>query len=130
MLKNYKGLWIGIGILIILSPIGLILPELFRAGGAWGEWGIEEITDWMQKEGLPAFIPEGLKKANEIWSAPFPDYAFKGWEEGLKAYISYILTGLIGVGAILIVTHLLFRNIVRRKDGGNREAKDTDSALD
>ncbi|MFN3396448.1 MAG: PDGLE domain-containing protein [Thermodesulfovibrionales bacterium] len=109
LLKDYKRLWIGIGILLLLSPLGLIIPELFKAGGAWGEWGLEEIPEWMQKEGLPAFIPEGLKRLSEIWSAPFPDYAFQGWSGGIGAYISYILTGLVGVAAVVIVTFLVFR---------------------
>lgn len=118
MLKDHKRLWIWIGVLILLSPIGLILPELLKAGGAWGEWGVEEITEWMQKEGLPAFIPEGLKRLSEIWSAPFPDYAFKGWEGGVKAYLSYILTGIIGVAAVVLVTFLIFKGKTpRRKDG-------------
>ncbi len=30
---------IGIAVLIVLSPLGLILPEHFKAGSAWGEWG-------------------------------------------------------------------------------------------
>lgn len=115
MFKKFRALWIGIGILLLLSPLGLIIPGLFKAGGAWGEWGIEEITEWMQKEGLPAFIPEGLKRLSEIWSAPFPDYAFKGWEEGLGAYISYILTGLIGVVAVVIVTYVIFKGIGSRE---------------
>lgn len=117
-MKKYRKLWIGIGILLLLSPIGIILPEILRAGGAWGEWGIEEITEWMQKEGLPGFIPEGLKRLSEIWSSPFPDYAFKGWEEGLKAYISYILTGLIGVVAVVVVTYAIF---MRRTSRDSRD---------
>lgn len=108
-LKDYKRLWIGIGILLLLSPLGLIIPELFKAGGAWGEWGLEEITEWMQKEGLPAFIPEGLKRLSELWLAPFPDYTFKGLEGGIGAYISYLLTGLLGAGAVVLVTFLIFR---------------------
>lgn len=122
MNKGYRKLWIGIGILLLLSPIGIILPDLLRAGGAWGEWGIEEITEWMQREGLPRFIPDGLRRLSEIWTAPFSDYAFKGWEEGLKAYVSYILTGLLGVGAIVIVTYAIFFRKVARdsrdKTGG------------
>lgn len=109
MLKDYKRLWIGIGILVLLSPVGLVLPELLKAGGAWGEWGVEEIAGWMQKEGLPGFIPEGLRRLSEIWSAPFPDYAFKGWGDGLWAYLSYILTGIIGAAAVVIVTFLIFK---------------------
>lgn len=115
MLKGHKRLWIGIGILLLLSPLGIILPELFKAEGAWGEWGTEEIAEWMEREGLSRFIPEGMKRFSELWSAPFPDYAFKGWEEGLKTYLSYILTGLIGVVAVVVVTFVIFRKGARDK---------------
>jgi len=27
------------------------------------------------------YVPQGLEKLGEIWKAPMPDYAFKGWEE-------------------------------------------------
>ena len=74
--------WIGIAVLIILSPLGLILPEHFKAGSAWGEWGI----DGMQK--LVGYVPGGLEKLSSLWNAPVPDYALKGWEEkGLPAEV-------------------------------------------
>ena len=60
-------LWIGIGLLAILSPIGLLLPAHFNAGAAWGEWGKDEI----QK--LVGYIPEGLNKLTSFWRAPLPD---------------------------------------------------------
>lgn len=34
-----KKLWAGIGALIVLSPLGLILPDRFKAGTAWGRLG-------------------------------------------------------------------------------------------
>ncbi len=74
-MKITTKLWLGLVILIALSPLGLFLTEHFKAGAAWGEWGIDEI----QK--LVGYIPQGLAKLSNIWSAPFPDYAFKGWEE-------------------------------------------------
>ena len=45
-----KKLWIGIVILTLLSPLGLIIPALFGAGGAWGEWGLEEIKKLIDQE--------------------------------------------------------------------------------
>lgn len=37
-MKTITKLWLFIVILIILVPIGLILPAYFKAGPAWGEW--------------------------------------------------------------------------------------------
>jgi len=115
MFKQHKRLWFWLGVLLLLSPIGLILPELLKAGGAWGEWGIEEISEWMEKEGLPKFIPQGLKRLSEIWSSPFPDYTINGLERGIGAYISYILTGLIGVTAVVIVTYIIVKVLFSRR---------------
>lgn len=56
MTKSQKKLWIGLFILTLLTPLGVILPEKFKAGGAWGEWGPEEL------EKLVGYVPEGLKR--------------------------------------------------------------------
>jgi len=99
-MKTTTKLWIGIAMLIVLSPIGLLLPEHFKAGDAWGEWGASE----MQK--LVGYIPQGLEKLSSLWSAPIPGYAFKGWEEkGLfRLSFAYIISAIAGIGlAILIV---------------------------
>ena len=104
---NYRKLWIGIGILLLLAPLGLIVPELFHAHGAWGEWGADEIKD------IAGYVPEGLKRLSELWSAPFPDYAFKGWDKGIKSYIAYTISGLLGVAVVVGCTFLLAKIIKR-----------------
>ena len=99
--------WIGLGGLIILSPLGLLLPAYFKSSAAWGEWGIDEI----QK--LVGYIPQGLSKISTFWSAPIPDYAFKGWESKPWASLSlaYIFSAIIGVficvGIVLCLGKLL-----------------------
>jgi len=109
--SNYRKLWIGIGILILLAPIGLIIPELFKAGGAWGEWGADEIKD------IAGYVPEGLKRISELWSAPIPDYAFAGWDKGVKSYIAYIISGLVGVVIVVAVSYALGKFLKRRNNG-------------
>ena len=37
-MKTTTKLWIVIGILAVLTPIGLVLPAYFKSGPAWGEW--------------------------------------------------------------------------------------------
>ena len=100
-----KRLWGGLILLILLSPLGLILPEIFRSGPAWGEWSLEEI------EKMVGFIPEGLKKLTDLWPSPLPEYNVGGWEEkGLfHSSLGYILSGFLGVGAVVSVTLLLGR---------------------
>lgn len=110
-MKGTRKLWWGIIGLILLSPVGLILPEAFESGPAWGEWSLEEL------EKMLGFIPAGLKKIADLWSAPVPDYNFKSFEEKGLAYsgLAYIFSGALGVGAIVLVT-LLVGKILSRKD--------------
>jgi hypothetical protein len=104
--------WIGIAILIMISPLGLILPEHFKAGSAWGEWGADE----MQK--LVGYIPRGLEKLSGLWSAPIPDYAFKGWENKGLAHLSfaYIISALAGIGIIISVIMGIGKLLAKKGD--------------
>jgi hypothetical protein len=116
MNKN-KRLWWGLILLVLLSPLGLILPEVFRSGPAWGEWSLEEI------EKMIGFIPEGLKKWTGLWSAPLPDYNLGEWEKkGLfHSSLGYILSGFLGVGAVVAVT-LLLGKLLGKKDTTGRDS--------
>ena len=102
-MKTITKFWIGIVVLIILSPLGLILPDHFKAGSAWGEWGADEMRQ------MVGYIPKGLAKLSSLWSAPIPDYAFKGWEQKPLASLSlaYIFSAIVGiiicVGVIFIL---------------------------
>jgi cobalt/nickel transport protein len=109
-MSTIKKLWIGLGILIILSPIGLILPDKFKAGSAWGEWGSDEMKD------LVGYIPQGLEKLSSLWNAPLPDYTFKGWEgKGLSHLsLAYIVSAIAGI-AITVVVVLIIGKLLTRK---------------
>jgi cobalt/nickel transport protein len=104
--------WIGLGVLIVLSPLGLILPEHFKAGAAWGEWGTEEIKN------LVGYIPQGLEKLSRLWNAPIPDYALKGWDEKGSTHLSfaYILSAIIGIFVTVLVVFLIGNALVRKRD--------------
>lgn len=98
-MKTITKLWLLIIILIILAPIGLMLPEYFKAGAAWGEWGIDEIRQ------LAGYIPRGLERIASLWNAPMPDYAFKNWDKKpLPAMsLAYIISAVAGILVIVIV---------------------------
>jgi purine-cytosine permease-like protein len=107
-----KKLWIGIAVLIVLTPLGLILPDYFKAGDAWGEWG----TDTIQK--LVGYVPQGLQKFSSLWSAPLPDYAFKGWEDKGMAYLSfaYIIAAIVGIAVISSIVFFLGKLLAKNND--------------
>ncbi len=111
-MKLITRLWIGLGVLIILSPLGLLLPEYFKAGAAWGEWGADEV----QK--LVGYIPNGLEKLSLLWSAPIPDYAFKGWEE--KGFpqlsLAYIVSAGLGIIVVILLVWLIGKILTANKN--------------
>ena len=111
-MKVTTKLWIGLAMLIVLSPIGLILPEHFKAGSAWGEWGADEI----QK--LVGYIPQGLEKLASLWNAPIPDYAFKGWEEkGLpRLSFAYIISAIVGIGITILMVIGIGKLLAKKGD--------------
>ena len=108
-MSNKKKLWIAIGILILLSPLGIIIPKLFGAGGAWGEWGLDEI------EKIVGFIPEGMKRLAKSWKAPLADYGLPNQGKGLAGEsLGYVVTALIGVVSAAGLMYLVARLLGRR----------------
>ena len=105
-------LWMGIVILAILSPLGLLLPEYFKSSSAWGEWGADQIKI------LAGYMPEGLGKLSSFWNAPLPDYTFKGWEDKPLPYLSfaYILSAITGILLVVFVILLLGRIILGKNN--------------
>lgn len=106
-MKQITKLWIGIAVLIVLSPLGFMLPSFFRAGGAWGEQGPEEIKK------ITGYVPEKLAKLSGIWKAPMHDYAFDGWKNKGQGNLSfaYICSAVLGIliiaGAVFLIGGLL-----------------------
>lgn len=111
-MKITTKLWIGILLLTLLSPLGLILPEYFKAGSAWGEWDIFELNN------LVGYIPEGLVKLATFWKAPIPDYAFKAQEEKgiLNLSFSYIISAILGIAIIVVIVLLIGKKLIKKDD--------------
>lgn len=108
MTKTQKKLWTGLVIMALISPLGIILPELFHSGDAWGEWG----TDTLEK--LLGYVPDGLKKYAEFWKAPVPDYSLGGEESSMAVrVISYIVSGLTGILAVSFVIYLISKVVMK-----------------
>ena len=95
--RSFRPLWVGLGIIILLTPLGLLAP-----GTAWGEWGAEEL----QGMGL-GFVPNGLERLGGLWPALFADYTIPGWGAELGYILSAILGACIIVGIIWGVSKIV-----------------------
>ena len=109
-MKITAKLWVGMVILIVLSPLGLVLPEHFKAGSAWGEWSADEL----QK--LVGYVPNGLAKLSTLWNASMPDYAFKGWEGKGLSHLSfaYIISAVVGIAIISAAAWLIGKTLTKK----------------
>jgi cobalt/nickel transport protein len=109
--KTATKCWIGLAILAVISPLGLILPEHFKAGAAWGEWGLDE----MRK--LVGYVPQGFERLSSIWRAPMADYVFRGWEGNSlgKLSIAYVVSAMLGIAITVAVMLLLGKLLTKRR---------------
>ena len=101
---KWRNLWVGLVVLIILAPVGLLAP-----GTAWGEWGTRQLSGL----GL-AFIPTGMARLSGLWSAPLPGYALPALK---NASLGYILSGITGTIVIGIVAWLFTMLVTARRSG-------------
>ena len=94
-MKEYRKFWAALIVLALVSPVGLYLPKIMKAGSAWGEWGVGEIKQMI------GYAPAGMEKGGEIWKPPIPDYALPGHERALpfRLSVSYILSAFVGIAA-------------------------------
>ncbi|MFA5353921.1 MAG: PDGLE domain-containing protein [Thermodesulfovibrionales bacterium] len=106
-----KKLVAGLIVMAVLSPLGIIIPEAFHAGDAWGEWGKDTLKE------LLGFVPEGLQRLSATWTAPVPDYNFGSGESSLSVQVfSYILSALVGIAIAASVIYLISR-LLRQGNG-------------
>jgi len=110
-MKTVTKLWIGIVILAVLSPIGILIPQFFKAGDAWGEWGLDTLR------GMVGYVPKGIAKISQVWKAPMPDYAIEGSsEKGLFTLsFSYIFSALTGILIVATFAFLLAKSLSKKE---------------
>lgn len=103
-------LWIALAALIVLSPLGLLIPAWLGGGTAWGEWSAEELRR------LVGYLPRGMAQLADLWRAPLPDYALPGQENASLSALSasYIISALVGAAVVVGVTILVGKVLARR----------------
>ncbi len=113
-----------LGVLALLSPLGLYLPAHFHAGAAWGEWGKDEIAVQVAKAhpGQPGYFPHGMTGNADHWRAPLPDYAPSSVTDVplSRQSVWYVFSALIG-GALLIGVSFGLRRKRKNTDSNGRE---------
>ena len=81
--------WIALLALALLAPLGII-----AAGGAWGEWGNDEIKDRV------GYVPQGMhESAVGQRESPLQEYEVPGLaKNGARRSLGYIITAIVGAG--------------------------------
>ena len=110
MTKTQKRLWAGLLIMVLLSPLGILLPVWLSSGEAWGEWS----TDTLEK--LIGFVPEGLKKYADFWNAPIPDYNVGGEQAPMIIQVvSYLASGVLGILVVIFAIYVIRKVVVKNE---------------
>lgn len=104
-----KRAWLALAALAVLSPLGIIIPEMFRAGGAWGEWDAETLKRML------GYLPQGLGRLSGIWKAPVADYG--GGGVSAVEVLAYIGSGILGIALAGVVIYAIARLLL----GGHRQ---------
>ena len=106
--KVQKKILIVLLFLCLITPVGILLPMVFDAGDAWGEWSAQTVKD------LTGYVPEGLAKYSEVWTAPLPDYTVNTNDTSVVHQSGYyIVSGIFGATVTYIVMLLISKLIVR-----------------
>lgn len=113
--REWRRFAAALAVLALLTPVGLYLPEILKAGSAWGEWSVEEV------KAMVGYAPKGMERDAEAWRAPMPGYALPG-RDGDSVHrrgLYYVLSAFVGIAACGGATWLLARRLTRRrrKDG-------------
>lgn len=111
-MREYRPLVAALAVMTLLTPAGIYLPEILRAGGAWGEWGVGEV------QRMVGYAPEGMEKTSGSWKAPVPNYAQDAGEGSSfpRRGFRYLFSAFLGVAACGGAAYLVARRIGRPGD--------------
>ncbi|KRT73698.1 MAG: cobalamin biosynthesis protein [Deltaproteobacteria bacterium CSP1-8] len=109
-MREYRNLLIALGVMALLTPIGLYLPQILKAGAAWGEWGIHEVRK------MVGYTPAGMEKTADTWKAPMPGYGppGRGNIPSPTQGFYYLLSAFAGIVACGGAAYLLARWLTGR----------------
>lgn len=105
MNKFQKKLLYWLVLLAILSPMGILIPNLLNSGDAWGEWDKETV------EKMVGFIPKGMENLSSFFKGLFSDYTNIFGEDSplIIQILSYIISAILGSLVIYILIRLILK---------------------
>ena len=106
--RPLRWLWAGIGVLILLTPIGALAP-----GTAWGEWGSKEL------KAAIGYAPANLETLGGLWRSAMPGYATPGISNAL---LGYLIAAVVGTALTVGVAFALGALLARRGEAPPSEA--------
>lgn len=89
--QKLRGLWVGLVVLVVASPLGLLAP-----GTAWGEWSTQELSAMGLKS-----IPAGLEQLSTLWGAPLSGYDLPALGNTNLGYVLSAIAGIFIVGLVV-----------------------------
>jgi uncharacterized membrane protein YphA (DoxX/SURF4 family) len=102
MFKSFRKLWITLGVLVLLSPLGLL-----ASGTAFGEWGLDQLKEEV------GFVPAGVARFADLYHSILPDYSVPALgSSAAGSIIGYILSAIAGV-VLIIGVFTLFAKIIK-----------------
>jgi cobalt/nickel transport protein len=106
--KLLKRIIITLVVLVMLTPVGILLPMFVDAGDAWGEWSARTMAK------LIGYVPWGLAKYEGIWKAPLAGYTSGGHDTTvISQSFQYLISGVIGAALTLAVAYVVSKMIIR-----------------
>jgi|WetSurMetagenome_2_1015567.scaffolds.fasta_scaffold23822_3 cobalt/nickel transport system permease protein len=112
--RPWKRIAVGLGVLLLLVPLGLYLPSKLGSGGAWGEWGGDQLEE------ITGFVPGGLHRLERLWHAPLPDYGPPRQSDmgvfGSESW--YLISGIAGAALVTALLLAARRVLARREADG------------
>lgn len=106
-----RRLWIGLIVLAVLTPLGLLVPHCLGGGPAWGEWSSEEVGR------AAGYVPQQLHRLGGLWHAPLPDYSHPGAEHSglLSQSLWYVVSAVVGLALVVGLSVLLGRWLAKNE---------------
>jgi hypothetical protein len=111
MRKPVKTLLIGLIILCILVPLGIIAGGTSNPGGtAFGEWDPGTLASML------GYVPAGLANLTGLYHAPLPDYGTDLATTFVGQSLGYYLAAVVGMGLLGLIFYLIGTQLVKNKE--------------